>query len=136
MARDYSRVFAILKDINKQGVELTYKEAVDIFTGGEHESLSRLSDFKLQEFIKALMQMMPNQPHYNPVHNETRRAIIAQFKGIGKTTKDAIFWAEKYGVFGNKRRFNDYDGQELYQLLQNAKQMKADAITAVNKKLS
>jgi hypothetical protein len=138
MARNYSRVFAILKDVNSIGIDLTYKEAVGTFTAGRTESLGDLSDFELKEFEKTLMLMVPENKkleRFNDANNDTRRAIISQFKSIGKTTADAIAWTEKYGVFGNKRKFNDYNGQELFQLLQNAKKMKADAITAVNKKL-
>ena len=121
MARDYRRVFAIIKDINASGVELYYKEAVDVFTGGRTKSLGDLSDFELREFINSLQKMTVQKPvTVDTVHDKQRKAIISQFKAIGKTTDDAIAWAEKYGVFGEKKKFNDYNGQELHQLIKNA----------------
>ena len=133
MPRDYSQVFVLLVQINKSGIELTKEEAVSTFTNGRTGSLTELSDFELTDFKKSLQLMVTQPDRKDDKLDNTRKAIISQFKGIGKTTADAIAWAEKYGVFGNKRRFNDYNGQELYQLLQNAKKMKADTIRSVTK---
>ena len=133
MPRDYSQVFVLLVQINKSGVELTKEEAVSIFTDKRTVKLTDLSDFELIEFKKTLQFMVPQTDKKDDKLDRTRKAIISQFKGIGKTTADAIAWAEKYGVFGSKKKFNDYDGQELYQLLQNAKKMKADTIKSVTK---
>jgi uroporphyrinogen-III decarboxylase len=133
MKRNYGQVFVLLVQINKSGVELTKEEAVSIFTNGDTTSLTALSDAQLEDFKKSLQLMVPKPDFINDKLNQTRRAIISQFKAIGRTTADAIAWAEKYGVFGNKRKFNEYDGQELWQLLQNAKNVKADTIKSVTK---
>lgn len=133
MARNYSQVFVLLVQINKGGMELTKEEAVKEFTNSDNGSLSDLTDTELDEFKQYLQLMVPKTDYKSDKLDATRKAIISQFKSIGKTTQDAIIWAEKYGVFGNKRSFNDYDGQELYQLLQNAKNVRADTIKSVTK---
>jgi hypothetical protein len=135
----YAAFYSILKQVNTSGVAMSKSEAVKGFTNGRTDSLSSLSDWELQELQRNLSSLTvpkPKSAHHGGTRNEMRRAIISQFKGIGKTTEDAIAWAEKYGVFGNKRAFNDYDEQELYQLIRNAEQMKADAIVSINKKLA
>ena len=49
--------------------------------------------------------------------NNMRRGIIAIFKNTGRSTAQAIAWAEKQGVHGQKKAFNDYTTGELYVLL-------------------
>lgn len=136
----YSKLFCIIKQINEAGGSVTKESLVRDFTDGRTTSLNDLSFAEFQELERKLVQMAPNKKtadHYtsDPLNN-TRRAIIAHFKSIGGTTEQAIAWAEKYGVNGNKRQFNEYDGQELFILLQNAKKVKRDHIKSVTKKLS
>lgn len=140
MKGKFSRVFAIISDINKAGGDVTYKELVKGFTNNRTDSLSSLEHRELQEFERSLMRLQGQQDlsdadYKNDPLNGTRRAIIAQFKSIGRTAEAAIEWAEKYGVNGEKRKFNDYNGQELFILLRNAKQVKSDYIKSANKKL-
>ena len=112
MSNNYGRFFAILKAINTTGAGLTKDEVISEFTGGATKSLSALSAQEYDELINHLMAL---QAKYNTGENDpldsTRKAIISQFKSIGKTTEDAIAWAEKYGVFNVKAKFNDYNGQ-------------------------
>lgn len=126
MRNKYAIVFACLKAINSLpgDINLTYQQAVKDYTGGRTESLGDLSAAELKGLEKRLQAMSPKQSDRSKLDN-TRKAIIAQFKSIGKTADDAISWAEKYGVNGKKKRFNEYTGQELYKLLQNAKKVKA-----------
>ncbi len=140
MKNKYARVFAIVGQINNAGADVTYKELLKSFTNGRTDSLSKLEHWELQEFERSLMKLQGENPlsdadYLNDPLNATRRAIIAQFKSIGRTASNAIEWAEKYGVNGRKKRFNDYNGQELFVLLQNAKKVKADFIKSINKKL-
>lgn len=136
MANKYSRIFAILKDINTTGAAITKEDVVSDFTGGKTTSLSSLNTFEVNELVKHLMVLqsqfkLPVNDHLD----RARKAIISQFKSVGRTTEDAIVWAEKYGVYGQKKRFNEYNGQELWQLLQNAKKVKVDTIRSVLKKV-
>lgn len=133
----YSRVFAIIGSINKAGGAVSHKEVVKEFTEGRTASLSDLSDDELRQLEQNLSSMAPKQPkvdYSNDPLDSTRKAIISQFLSIGRTAEHAKAWAEKYGVNGVKKPFNEYTGQELYQLVQNAKKVKQGFIKSVNKK--
>lgn len=139
MARNkYARFFAILKDANGKGLNMTYKELIEEHTNGRTNSLGDLSVYELQQLERNLMQFNGNKPQapaYDQKRDDMRKAVISQFLSIGRTVQDAKDWAEKYGVYGVKRRFNDYTEQELYQLIRNAEKMKQDHIKSVGKKL-
>lgn len=140
MANNYSRFFAVIKQINSQGGHLSKEQAVSEFTQGRTDKLGDLSLGEFQELERSLIRLAgtskPSAAKYkdDPL-DKARKAIIAHFKSIGRTTEDAITWAEKYGVNGVKKRFNDYNGQELWQLVQNSKKVKSDFIIAANRKL-
>lgn len=142
MKNKYSRFYVILKQINKAGGSVTKSQLVSDFTEGRTTSLTDLSYVEFQELERRLLVLKgksgksSTENYSNDPLNNTRRAIIAQFKSIGRTTADAIAWAEKYGVNGDKLKFNDYNGQQLFILLKNAKKMKADFVKSINKKLS
>jgi len=167
----YARFFAILRQVNANGLELTKEQAVFDFTNKRTNSLSSLSPMEVRALERSLSEMLIkevsrlfaeaasparamspalmgtgaarlatqkrpvsiNKPVHDPVRDKMRKAIISQFKAIGKTTNHAIAWAEKYGVGGEKRLFNDYSEQELYQLIRNAEKMKSDFINSLNK---
>ncbi len=140
MKGKYSRFFALITQANAGGASLTKEQLVKDFTNGKTESLSDLQEYEFQELERNLQKLVPAKKaipiaYVNDAANQTRRAIIAQFRSIGRTPANAIEWAEKYGVKGNKRKFNEYTGQELYVLLQNAKKVKGDFIKSINKKL-
>ena len=135
----YAKFFAILKEANKAGMNKEYREVISEFTDGRTSRLSELSDIELMQLQENLSSLnhsgtkKPAQPE--SVEDNMRKAIIAQFLSIGRTTQDAIAWAEKNGVFGVKRQFNDYTKRELYQLIRNAEKVKRDHIIAVSKRL-
>ena len=137
MAGKYNRVFAIIKQINEAGGAVTYQELVRDFTDGRTTSLSSLSVGEFQQFERGLVALAPNKKdaadYASDPNNALRRAIIAHFRSIGRTADDAIDWAEKYGVNGVKRAFNDYTGQELYKLFLNAQKVRRDFIVKANK---
>lgn len=140
MARNkYARFFAILTDAKKRGLQMSHKEVVSDFTNGRTNSLNDLSAYELQTLERDLMRFNGNKgqaPAGDQKRDQMRKAIISQFLSIGRSTQDAIDWAQKYGVFGRKRMFNDYTEQELYQLIKNAEKMKQDHIRSVSKKLT
>ncbi len=138
MGNKYSRFFAILKEINTNGGQLTKEQAVHDYTNKRTTSLTDLSDQELYGLEQALSSI--SRPRgivivqVDAKADRMRKGIISQFLSIGKTAQAAKDWAEKYGVQGKKRKFDDYTHQELWLLLQNAKKMKADHIKALNKK--
>lgn len=139
----FAQFFAIYKEAQQAGLKSTYKEVVLDFTEGRTDSLSSLPEWELDALKLNLKKLAVSNLKHKPreyysmvdrTRDKMRKAIISQFKSIGATTKQAIAWAEKYGVFGNKRKFNEYDEQELWQLIRNAEQVKEDHIKAVVKK--
>jgi DNA modification methylase len=139
MAHNYSRFFSLIKQINSTGVALTKEEVIEDFTNGKTTSLKALKHFELQELERQLIARLNNtktaKDFKSDPRDAQRKAIISQFKSIGRTAKDAIAWAEKYGVNGIKKMFNDYDASELFILTKNAEKVKSDFIKSVNKKL-
>lgn len=138
----YARVFALLKQVNANGLNLTYQEAVSTLTNGRTASLSDLSAYEVQELERSLQAIAGTQ-HNVVVMSEydaelekekdkMRKAIISAFKSIGRDVQDAKNWAEKYGVNGVKRKFNDYTKPELFLLIRNANKVKADFIKAAS----
>lgn len=139
MKNKYARVFAMIKQINSAGGSVTHTELLNNFTQGKTSSLNDLGHFELQEFERSLQRTIQKTKSATDYKNEpldkSRKAIISQFRSIGRTPADAIAWAERYGVNGTKKTFNSYTGQELFVLLRNAKKVKADFIKAANQKL-
>lgn len=140
MYNKYGKIFAIIKDINmKAGTSITYQELVYEFTDGETCSLSSLKEWQFKEFERQLMQKSPSKKMASQYKSDPldkpRKAIISQFLSIGRSADEAKAWAEKYGVKGNKKAFNDYTGDELWLLVQNAEKVKRDFIKSASKKL-
>lgn len=139
MRTKYSRFYAVIAQINRAGGNLNKEDLVLTFTQGRTDKLTDLSIQEFQELERRLListNLRPSKIDYiNDPLDKTRKAIISQFKSIGRTAQNAIAWAEKYGVNGVKRKFNDYTGQELFKLLLNAKKVKEDYIKSINKKL-
>ncbi len=139
MTHNYSRFFSLIKQINSTGVALTKEEVIQDFTNGKTNSLKALKHFELQELERRLMERLNNTKTSNDFKNDPRdaqrKAIISDFKSIHRTTNDAIAWAEKYGVNGVKKKFNNYTKSELKLLKLNAEKVKNDYTLSVNKKL-
>lgn len=133
MGKSYSRFFVLLNKANKQGASLNRTDVVKDFTKGEKDSITLLTDAEYNLLCSKLENMVPKP--VNTKLDKQRKAVIAQFRIIGKTAADAIAWTEKYGVNGNKRKFNDYNAQELYLLFRNAEKLKNDHIKSVSKRL-
>lgn len=133
----YARFFALLKQVNLNGVPYSKEEAVSDFTNRRTESLSDLSSWELQQLERTLSAMTATKtgtvPEGDEKRDKMRKGIIAIFKSIGRTSQDAITWAETKGVYRKKKAFNDYTGRELWQLIRNAEKMKKDFIQSVNK---
>ncbi len=118
----YAATFALIKHIQQFDPEYTSVEAVRAFTDGKHTSLRDVADNQIYYLNQMLQQVAatPSKPKENAYaadpRDKQRKAIIAIFRSNGKTVQDAKAFCETNGVFGVKRGFNEYSGQELFQL--------------------
>lgn len=126
----YSQFFAAYNASKKKGNNNTKEETVYSFTDGRTDSLKDLSEWELQELNRQLSGIAPAN---NTKEDKMRKAIIAIFKKMNRPTADAIGWAEKQGVRGEKKAFNDYTTQELYVLIHVAEKVLYDWQTAIRK---
>jgi hypothetical protein len=135
----YDSFYGAYNNSLKNGNTMTKEEVVQDFTEQRTKSLQDLSDDELKVLVAHLNKLAGAV--YIPTSIEEmdkdkmRKAIIAQFHLMLRTPSHAIAWAEKYGVFGNKKRFNEYDKKELRQLIKNAEQVVEDWRTALRKKV-
>jgi hypothetical protein len=118
----YARLFALVAAANKQNARIEINQLVNDYTCGRITSVKDLSDTELKSLENHIQNMFPKDSHWEKKNN-LRRAIIAQFKSVNKSVTEAKAWAEKYGVKGVKREFNEYSIRELAILLVNAKTM-------------
>lgn len=125
MARNYNRFFAVLKQINSSGTNLSKEDVISDFTNGRTNSLTDLSLQDFQEVERQLINRagkLAKQPQYDE-REKLRKAIISVFRSINRSVSDAKNGCVKYGVNGNKTSFNSYSYQELIILLVNAKKI-------------
>jgi len=135
MANRYAPFFAAYNNSVKRGNPNSKDEQVKEFTNGAKSSLKDLTDWELQELTRLLRVVAP-QPIANDKADRMRKAIIAIFKSMNKQTADAILWAEKQGVKGIKKAFNDYTTGELFVLISIAEKMKIDWQKSIRNKLA
>lgn len=139
MANQYARFFAAFKNSQLKGNPFTKEEVVSNFTNGRTGSLKDLSHFELNELSRSLSLLAPEKQPTRPADDKAdkmRKAIIAIFKSVGKTTTDAITWAEKQGVRGQKKKFNDYSTGDLFVLIGICEKVRADKLKNIRKELS
>ena len=83
-------------------------------TKGRSESSKDLTDFEARELINFL------KAERGKIYIECdrkRKKLIALAYSIGENQHFVIGWAEKYGVNGVKKKFNQYDKKELHLLI-------------------
>ena len=140
MINQYSTFFAAFNASQKRGNPFTREEIVFDFTGGKTKSLKDLSRAELSELTLYLNRLNGNAAAPNKYANDKadkmRKSIIAIFHNMGRSVQDAIAWAEKQGVRGVKKKFNDYTTGELYVLIGIAEKIKADYATAIRKRIT
>lgn len=130
----YAAFFAAYNTSVKRGNDMTREEVIQQFTEGRTPSLKDLSDIELQELTRRLNMLTGTryQPN-NDKLDKMRKSIIAIFHDMNKTPATAKAWAEKQGVFGNKKRFNDYTGRELFALIRIAEKIRKEYYAAIRK---
>lgn len=115
----HKMMFALFGELKMD--EDSRKDVIRSFSNGRTESSSELYSGEAYNLIECLKKQAGNT---TDTRDKQRKAIIAIFKRKGKTVQDAIAWAENRGVKGEKRKFNDYTGQELYLLTIAAETLK------------
>jgi len=133
MKNKYSPFFAAYNTSVKRGNPSTKEDTIKDFTNGRTASLKELTDWELQELTRRLNVFAPNL--WGGKADSMRKAIIAIFKSMEKTTEQAKAWAEKQGAKGNKKQFNHYTTGELYVLIQIAEKIKKDWLKNLRKSL-
>lgn len=151
MNNPYAAFFAAYNNSVKGGNPLSREEQISQFTDGRTESLKELKPEELKALVVGLNSTSSNvstSSNFSKVRNfrkvdevnekadRMRKAIISIFYKMEKPPAAAIAWAEKQGVGGEKKRFNDYTNQELYQLILVAEKILEDYLVAIRKKLS
>lgn len=136
MKNKYSPFFSAYNNSVKRGNPHTKEEVVENFTNGRTSSLQELSDWDLQELTRNLRKLAPQLPNPNSDRaDKMRKAIIAIFKSMNRTVEDAKTWAEKQGVKGIKKGFNEYSTGDLYVLIGIAEKIKADWSKSIRKQI-
>lgn len=144
---NYAEFYTLLAQTNAD------KEAlIADFTGGRTTSIRALSTREYNALCaslrKAINPTVQSAPAVTPSPSgragegsdkadRMRKAIISCFYKMDydNPVLEAKQWAEKMGARGVKRRFNDYDTQELFILLSKAQQALTDYKTSIRKHL-
>ncbi len=138
---NYANFFSAYNAAKKAGSRLSHEEVISDFTKGRTISLKECDALEIGQMAALLRQQAgPKAPPAEPPGGERadkmRKAIIAIFKSIGHSVQHAKAWAEKQGVEGVKKGFNEYTTQELFVLIQVAEKVKADYQASVRKTIS
>lgn len=128
---NYKSFFAAFKNSVAHGNKFSKDEYIHLFTEGRTTSLKELSQRELGEITANLNALCP-APDYGK-GDRMRKSIIAIFHNMDRAPAQAIAWAEKQGVRGRKRKFNDYNNGELYVLIRIAEKALASYRTSVRK---
>lgn len=134
MKNKYAAFFAAYNDSVKRGNPNTKEEQILLFTNGRTDSLKQLDHWELQELTRSL-RIVAAPPVNNDKADRMRKAIIAIFKSMNRTTEAAKAWAEKQGVKGVKKGFNEYTTGELYVLIGIAEKVKTSWQAAIRKQV-
>ncbi len=136
MKNKYSPFYTAYATSVQQGNPYTKEEVVQNFTEGRTGSLKQLTAWELQELVRSLRSIAKPATPENDKADKMRKAIIAIFKSMNKTTASAIQWAEKQGVKSIKKGFNQYSTGELYVLIQIAEKIKQDWQKSIRKQVA
>lgn len=137
MKNKYAPFFAAYNASVQRGNPFTKEEVVGNFTNHRTQSLKDLDHWELQELTRSLQNLTPP-----PIREEAaeradkmRKAIIAIFRSMGRTVADTKAWAEKQGVKGLKKGFNEYTTGELHVLIGLAEKIKGDWQKSIRKQV-
>lgn len=132
----YAPFFAAYNNSVKKGNPLSKEEVISNFTNGRTKSLKDLDHWELQELTRNLNMLAPaTDQSGGPKADSMRKGIIAIFKSMDRTVEDAKQWAEKQGVKGVKKGFNEYSTGELYVLIGIAEKIKTGWQKSIRKQI-
>ena len=107
------------------------KSLVKHYTNGRTTSSKDMSDFEAKEVLRHLesvnrslypaLQAQDFQRHADTTKtscDKLRKVLIAKSYTIGENVAFVKGWCEKYGIFGIKKCFNNYNAQELKGLIE------------------
>ena len=120
----YKAFYAAYNATKRQGNPLSKDEVIEQYTDGRTNSLRALTAEELSGLVRSLNQLLPDGKTMEQDKTQRmRRAILSIWHKMRRSVPDCIAWAEKQGVKGNKKRFNDYTTQELFVLIQISEKM-------------
>ena len=134
---NYAHFFAAYKAAKAAGNPLTREEVILDFTGGRTNSLKQCPLQEINQMADLLNKQAGKKapPPADDKADRMRKAIISIFYKMNKNAADAKAWAEKQGVAGIKKPFNDYTTQELFTLISVAEKVLADHNSVIRKNL-
>lgn len=100
--------------LSSTGLMAQKADLVSGMTQHRTESSREMTDAEARELIQYLQG---EQDRSKLACDKKRKKLIALAYSIGENPHFVIGWAEKYGVNNVKRKFNDYDKQELHLLI-------------------
>lgn len=101
--------------LSEAGLSSQKSNIIAGITQGRTESSKEMTDMEARQMITYL-KMECGKMHADK--DKKRKKLIALAYSIGENTQFVIAWAEKYGVNGVKRKFNQYTKQELHLLIE------------------
>lgn len=100
--------------LSSTGLMSQKSNLVSGFTQHRTESSREMNDTEARALIAHLQG---EQDKSKIACDKKRKKLIALSYSIGENDHFVKGWAEKYGVNGVKRKFNDYNKQELHLLI-------------------
>lgn len=108
------------------GFENSKADLVHSFSNGRTESSRDLTRKEAQELLDYLNNKIePDEC------DKKRKRLIGMAYGIGANTAFVKAWCEKYGVFGLKKKFNEYNSRELSGLIAKFGLVEKHAVTKI-----
>lgn len=122
--------------INHHGINADQKDGIVWdYTGGRTHHSSELTDEEATGLIRNLQAMGNRGKTWvakDPCDN-IRKQLIAMSYSIGEDLDFVKGWCEKYGIYGEKKRFNSYSVKELIGLREKFRKVVKDREQAVCK---
>lgn len=113
MRIDTNQLKRIHAAIQLLGLQKNKADLVHSFSNGRCESTKDLTYAEANEMLQHL------NVHVQPTEecDKKRKRLIGMAYGIGANSEFVKAWCEKYGVYGVKKKFNQYDSRELSGLI-------------------
>ncbi|HMR84803.1 MAG TPA: hypothetical protein PKE30_16775 [Niabella sp.] len=137
MKNKYAAFYGVYNASQKAGNPYSKEEVILNFTNNRTSSLRELDQAELNDLCRNLAALSNKtaHPEAGSKSDTMRKAIIAIFKSMERTTQEAIKWAEGQGVKGVKKSFNDYTPGELYVLIGIAEKAKTSWMKGIRKRI-